>query len=635
MLTFGMGGWFRTLALCTVGCLVSFGHGDCRAANEITNRGLVAVAAEGGGVLLSWRLLAADPRGVGFDVYRRSGDRSAEKLNGQPIRDRTCFVDRHPVESGLVTYSVHRLSAEGDVGSVAEVMLQADAIASYLSIPIEIPDGYHANDACVADLDGDGVSEIVLHVAGRGQDNSRGGLTDPPIFQAYAFNGTRLWEIRLGINLREGAHYNPFVVADLDQDGRAELVCRTADGTIDGLGNVLGNPESDHRFLDAGTPATNRRHRVDGRYGKILSGPEYLTVFDGLTGEARDSVRYLPQRAPGSDDPDAVTQERIWGDDYGNRMDRFLASAAFLDGSRPSVVFSRGYYTRTVVAAWDFTDGRLQSRWVFDSDRLGPADASNRWRGQGNHSISVADLDQDGRDEIVFGSMAIDDDGSGLYSTGLGHGDAQHTGDLDPLRPGLETWSIHESNRPSSDFVGAEMRDALTGEILFTTVSGRDVARGMAADIDPRHAGAEVWGGSGRLYSSRGEVIGRCPRSTNMAIWWDGDLQRELLDGVRISKWRYREEREETLFDGRRLGLAANNGSKNNPCLVADVLGDWREELIARTSDNRELRIYVSGVPTKHRRVTLLEDRQYRLAIGWQNVGYNQPPHPSFDLATD
>jgi len=595
----------------------------------------VAIDHGDGGVMVSWRLLPGDPLDVGFDVYRCGSNGSEVKLNSQAIIDRTCFIDSKPPESGRLTYRLRCRDAD-----VKDAVVTVDCVRTltdgYLSIPVQIPEGYHANDASVGDLDGDGQLDIVVHVAGRGQDNSRGGLTDPPIFQAYTLSGQRLWQIQLGKNVREGAHYNPFLVYDFDQDGCAEFVCRTADGTIDGAGNVIGDAQADYRVLAGGpnrSPSNRfRRGRVDGKYGKILSGPEFLTVFDGASGAAIDSVTYLPRRGRDDDSPDVDTQQRIWGDDYGNRMDRFLATVAYLDGQRPSLVFSRGYYTRTVLAAWDLFDGKLVSRWVFDSDRNGPDDATNLWRGQGNHSLSVADLDDDGRDEVIFGAMVIDDDGQGLYSTGLGHGDAQHTSDLNPQRPGLETWSIHESERPRSDFIGAEMRDTRTGELLFKTAVGRDVGRAMAADIDPRYPGSEVWGGSRTLFSSSGEALGRCPRSTNMAIWWDGDLQRELLDGVRITDWDYGRAQEVVLFDGRDQSLAANNGSKNNPCLAVDIVGDWREELIARTRDNRELRIYVTPIPTKHRLVSLMNDRQYRLGISWQNVGYNQPPHPSFDL---
>ena len=416
------------------------------------------------------------------------------------------------------------------------------------------------------------------------------------------------------------------MVYDLDCDGKAEVVCKTADGTIDGQGTVIGDADADHRQL---APAGLQRSARRGgpREGYILKGPEYLTVFNGETGTAMATVDYLPQRHPETDSPTPEQMKVVWGDDYGNRIDRFLACVAYLDGEHPSVVMTRGYYTRTVLAAWDWRDGTLQQRWVFDSDQV---DDSKPWRGQGNHSIAVADVDNDGCDEIIFGAMVIDDDGTGLYSTRLGHGDAQHTSDLDPQRPGLETWSIHE--KPGQDSPGVELRNTLTGEIYFAAAHGSDVARGMAADIDPRHAGYEMWGGTRNLFDVHGNDIGPRPRSQNMAIWWDGDLLRELLNGVEITKWDYENGRENVLFDGRREGIVSNNGSKANPCLSADILGDWREELIARTPDSSELRIYTTTLATDHRLVTLMHDPTYRLSVAWQNVAYNQPPHPGFFL---
>jgi rhamnogalacturonan endolyase len=325
----------------------------------------------------------------------------------------------------------------------------------------------------------------------------------------------------------------------------------------------------------------------------VLAGPEFLTVFDGLTGRALATTEYVPARVNVADG----------GDNYGNRVDRFLAGVAYLDGQRPSLVMCRGYYTRSVLAAWDWRDGKLTQRWVFDG---GDGTPGNReYRGQGNHGLSVADVDADGRDEIIYGSCVIDDDGRGLHTTGLGHGDALHVFDIDPATPGLEVWAIHENKR-GGDRPGASFRRASSGELLFTRLTGQDVGRGLAADIDPRHPGAELWTNNGGLWNARGEPIGQRPRSTNMAIWWDGDSQREMLDGINVAKWDYERGRENRIFSGTDFGCAANNGSKNNPCLAADILGDWREEIVARSRDGSGLRIFVSTEPTKHRLPTLM-----------------------------
>jgi rhamnogalacturonan endolyase len=300
---------------------------------------------------------------------------------------------------------------------------------------------------------------------------------------------------------------------------------------------------------------------------------------------------------------------------------------AFLDGARPSAVMCRGYYGRSVLAAWDWREGRLALRWVFDSK-----DRENPYSGQGGHQLSVADVDGDGRDEIIYHAMVVDDDGRGLYSTGLRHGDALHVGDLDPTRAGLEVFGIHENEERTVSLgtPGTALFDAKTGKILWSDGPGVDVGRGLTADIDPRYLGEEMWSGPAGLRTCRGERIGPAPRTANFAVWWDGDRLRELLDGTRISKWNWEQGRLETLLEAE--DCAANNGTKATPCLSADLLGDWREEVLWRTRDNRELRLYVTTAPTPHRLRTLMHDPQYRLSVAWQNVGYNQPPHPGFYL---
>jgi rhamnogalacturonan endolyase len=460
----------------------------------------------------------------------------------------------------------------------------------------------------VGDLDGDGEYEIVLHQAGRGRDNAQAGMTDPPILEAYRLDGTLLWRIHLGKNVREGAHYTQFMVYDLDGDGRAEVACKTADGTVDGRGQVIGDARADWR---------------DER-GYILDGPEYLTIFDGKTGAALATTDYLPPRGKVSD----------WGDDYGNRVDRFLACIAYLDGQRPSLVMCRGYYTRTALVAWNWRDSANARRstltrvWTFDSDDGTSGNAA--YRGQGNHNLSVGDVDGDGRDEIVYGACVIDDNGKGLYSTGLGHGDALHLSDVDPDRPGLEVFDIHERPRHPH---GAEFRDARTGQLIWSKPSP-DVGRGVAMDVDPRHRGYEMWAsGAGLigLWNVKGEQISdRKPRSCNFGVWWDGDLLREILDRNVITKWNWSDGSEPTLLTA--AECSSNNGTKATPVLCADILGDWREEVIWRTLDNKELRLYTTTLPTPHRLYTLMHDPQYRLSVAWQNVGYNQPTQPGFYL---
>ncbi len=580
---------------------------------ENLGRGMVAIHQGHGQVYVGWRMLGTDPDDIAFDLYRTAGKGEAVKLNDRPLTRSTNYVDTGVDLSRSHSYFVKPVLNGKQRAASAAFTLPADAPARpYLSIALRTPEGYTPNDASVGDLDGDGEYEIVLHQAPRGRDNSQSGITGEPIFEAYKLDGTLLWRIKLGRNIREGAHYTQFMVYDLDGDGRAEFACKTADGTIDAVGKVIGDRHADYR---------------DSR-GYVLDGPEFLTIFDGRTGAELVTIDYIPPRG----------NVRDWGDDYGNRVDRFLACVAYLDGQRPSLVMCRGYYTRAVLAAWNWRDGKLSHVWTFDSD---DGSAGNRaYRGQGNHSLSVGDIDGDGKDEIVYGACAIDHDGTGLYSTGLGHGDAMHLSDIDPDRPGLEVFSIHERPRHGH---GANLRDAATGKVIWG-LQLEDPGRGLAMDIDPRHRGYECWAsGSDGLYNCRGEKISdNKPRSCNMGIWWDGDLLREILDGspagrrgggrgdAFIDKWDYRGGTTTRLLDGAAYDCVTNNGTKANPCLCADILGDWREEVVWRTADGKQLRIFTTTIPTQRRQYTLMHDPMYRLSVAWQNVAYNQPAQPGF-----
>ncbi len=555
---------------------------------EELGRGVVAINQGDGEVYVGWRMLGTDPNNIAFNVYRNS-----TRVNSQPITESTNLVDNDGSTGATYTIRAVINGSEGESSTAAKVWSQ-----NYLSIPLRTPEGCTPNDASVGDLDGDGEYEIVLHQSPRGRDNSQSGTTGEPIFEAYKLDGTFMWRINLGKNIREGAHYTQFMVYDLDSDGKAEFACKTADGTVDGKGKVIGDANADYR----------------SSRGYVLDGPEFFTIFDGQTGAELVTTDYIPPRGNVSD----------WGDDYGNRVDRFLACIAYLDGQRPSLVMCRGYYTRAVLTAWNFRDGELTHLWTFDSDDGTPGNRD--YRGQGNHNLSVGDVDGDGKDEIVYGACAIDDDGTGLYTTGLGHGDAMHLSDIDPNRPGLEVFSIHE--RPRHPY-GANLRDAATGEVIWGLQLG-DPGRGLAMDIDPRHKGYECWANSSDgLYNCKGEKISDSkPRSCNMGIWWDGDVLREILDGVTIDKWDYTNGTVTRLLLAE--GCSRNNGTKSNPCLHADILGDWREELIVRTSDGSELRIFTTTIPTDRRFYTFMHDPIYRLSVAWQNVAYNQPTQPGF-----
>jgi len=574
---------------------------------EYLDRGLIAVPNDDEGVFVSWRYLGTDPENITFDLYRTTENENPEKLNKRPITGGTNFADTEANLDKENLYFVKVLldGKELETSKKAKVWEQ-----NYLSIPMQTPDGYSPNDASVGDLDGDGQYEVIVHMAGRGRDNPSNGFTDEPIFHAYTLEGNLLWKINLGKNIREGAHYTQFIVSDLDGDGKAEFACKTADGTVDGKGNIIGDASKDWRDEN----------------GKILKGPEFFTVFSGETGEVLATEDYIPGRG------DLCGWGGVGGnsgnDCSGNRVDRFLAGAAYLDGESPSVVMARGYYGRTVIAAWDYRDGKLTNRWTFDSENR-----ENPYSGQGNHSLSINDVDHDGKDEIVYGSMTVDDDGQGLYSTGLRHGDAGHVSRFDPSNPDQLVWGIHE-NETNAEGYGVALFNARTGDIIWGGEEGKDVGRGLAIDIDPRNPGAEMWwNGRNGLYNVKGERISKNPRATNFAIWWDGDLLRELLDKNYVDKWDYEQEEQLRLFTAE--GAVSNNGTKANPALSADILGDWREEVIFRSEDNNSLRIYSTTIPTEHRIYTLMHNPQYRMSIAWQNVAYNQPPHTDYFFGHD
>ena len=593
-----------------VGAGVSDGN-----AGERLGRGVVAVRLSPDTVLVGWRYLSADPLRVAFNVYR-----DGQLLTRQPVAVSTQFFDSNPSQTESC-YEVCPVVDGKEVGLARGFFeLPADAPCGYVEIPLQQPEpqtmpdgercGYVASDASVADLDGDGELEIVLKwEPTNAKDNSQSGFTGTVFLDAYKMDGRRMWRINLGRNIRAGAHYTQFMAYDLDGDGRAEVAAKTADGTVDGCGEVIGDAGADYRVGVGDTSA--------GRKGYVASGPEFLTVFSGETGAALYTTDYVPPRGRVED----------WGDNYANRSERYLAAVACLDGHRPSLVMGRGYYTRTVLAAFDWDGKQLRHRWVFDTD-------STRWAsyaGQGNHNLRVADVDGDGCDEIVYGSCTIDHDGKGLYSTGLGHGDALHLTQFDPNHSGLQVWACHENRRD-----GSTLRDAATGEILFQIPAHTDVGRCMAADITPCHPGVEMWSSaSGGLRGFRGEVIAEQVPGlpVNMAVWWDGDLLRELLDKNCISKYDWHRKRCEVIarFDG----CDSNNGTKATPCLQADLVGDWREEVLVRTADNRSLRLYVTGIPTPYRFHTFLEDPVYRLSIVTENVGYNQPTQPGFYFGPD
>ncbi|PAE40802.1 rhamnogalacturonan lyase [Bacillus sp. 7884-1] len=704
---------------------------------EYLDRGLIA-APTSEGVFLSWRLLANEAKGysetgltgVNFNVYRDG------KLIAS-VEDSTNFVDQDgDSDSSYYVRSVLD-GIELDQSSSITPWQQ-----SYVDLQLKKPaDGvtpagesytYSANDMSVGDVDGDGEYEyFVKWDPSNSKDVSQVGYTGNTYIDCYKFDGTLLYRIDLGVNIRSGAHYTQFLVYNFDGDGKSEIMFKTAPGTkivkFDNKGNVTSEKfitmpqkdidagysnEDDYRmsredyynhvvdmflgwheheevvngnwpstleeafgidkqynyplskedaesltdyFMDTFAPSRSGRNNLRAFEGFILEGPEYLTVFNGETGEDMDTIDYKPSR---HDDG------LMWGDyamsriEPGNRVDRFLANVAYLDGEKPYAVFARGYYTRANLVTYSWDGKELKENWTVDSGWTpmsnpfndGPhgRDGTDPEFGilttQGAHSLSAADVDGDGKQEIVYGSATIDDDGSLLYSSmdimppesaspgttaRLGHGDAMHVTDIDPSRPGMEIFMVHEGAAWAP--YGYSLRDAKTGEIIYGGYTGKDTGRGMIGDIDPTHPGLETWAVG--LWSADGNKISNSSPGTNMNIKWAGDMTTQIVNGsgdgtTTIDDWK----------KGRVLtaeGTRTNNGTKGNPSLVADIFGDWREELLVRTEDSSAIRIYSSTQVTNHKLYTLMHDAQYRAEVARQSTTYNQPSYTSFYFGSD
>lgn len=591
---------------------------------ESLGRGLTAVHIGNGEVIVSWRYLESDSLNIAFDLLRQSKSGKPIKLNPKPIAKSTCFKD---VDLNISQTNTYFLRISNTRQTLAQYTLTPKlAEKPYLSIPMQPIAGdnewrYAPNDASVGDLDGDGEYELVVKRENGGFDNSHRGLCHgTTLLEAYKLNGTFLWRVDLGPNIRQGAHYTWFMVYDFDDDGKAEIVVRTSEGTRFGDGTLIGDADKD------GITDYVDREPHSPTFGKILTGPEFMSVIEGSTGKELARTHYISRGAPGE-----------FGDTLGNRVDRFLGGLGYFDGKHPCILMCRGYYAKTVLEAWDFLNGKLSQKWVFSTtDQKGKY---KDYEGQGNHNLSIGDVDGDGRDEIIYGACMIDHDGTGGYNTRLGHGDAIHLTDIDINRPGLEVWTCHEG---APTRAGSELRDARTGQLLWGIPAVEDVGRAMTADIDPRFQGCEVWTiSSGGVYTAKGQLISERTPSINMALWWDGDLSRELLDGsgvpgkesVSITKWNG--DGVDNIVLPKQEELAANNHTKSNPCIHADIIGDWREEVVVRTKDNKEVRIYLTPFETKYRFHTLMSDVIYRISVANQNVGYNQPTQPGFFLGSD
>ena len=572
---------------------------------EYLDRGINAVGT-GSGMLVSWRFLASDPDNAVFKLYRDNTliYTSTEKTNGA-----TCFLDKSGSASS--NYKVECYNGSSLISSDTCTLKSANA---YYDIKLDRPgSSYTPNDMSVGDVDGDGVYELfVKWDPSNSKDNSQKGKTDKVYIDCYKLDGTKLWRIDLGVNIRAGAHYTQFFVADFDLDGKAEMTCKTADGTVDGKGKVIGDASKDYRNSS----------------GYVLSGNEYYTLFDGETGAALDTVNYEPARGTVSS----------WGDSYGNRVDRFWGTTAYLDGVHPCVVTGRGYYTRLTATAYKVENKKLVKMWNYDS---GNSNSSTNAYGDGNHNSMAADVDGDGKQEIVTGAAIIDDNGKLYYSTKQGHGDALHLGDLDPTNPGMELWICHEE-KPSG--YGVTLVDCDQKKIIFHNNGAGDTGRCCADNVWAGNPGAELWGnqesdGTMPVKDTKGNTLNCRRPAINFLTYWDGDLEREILDGytdspATISKMTG--DPGKTTITNLLVtdGFYTCNTTKGTPCLSADIFGDWREELIVRKASGDAIRIYCTDYDTDYRIQCLMHDPQYRTQVSAQQTAYNQPPHTSFFLGT-
>ena len=622
---------------------------------EKLDRGTVAVKTNSG-VYLSWRLLGTESlTNQAFDIYR-----DGEKIYTTGEHDATCYTDsKGTADNKYIVVPKGEVIDENEAVDVwtTNTTYKGRSVA-YKEIAFQVPDGgttpadeeytYTANDMSVGDLDGDGEYEyIVKWDPSNSKDNSNVGYTGNVYLDAYELDGTLLWRIDLGVNIRAGAHYTQYMVYDFDGDGKSEVILKTAPGSKDGEGNYVSKAGKNITEGDDTKDYRNSSGLLIGEDG----GPEYLTVFNGETGAAMQTVDFDPPRS--------ILSSSEWGDAYANRCERYLAAVAYLDGVHPSVVMTRGYYTYAYAAAytWDGTD--LKEQWLSTNtpteedggtgctvkyaDGTSKNNPDKTLYAQGAHSVSVADVDNDGYDEIIFGSAILDHDGTVLKYDGRGHGDAEHVSDFDNDGK-QEIFMVHEEGKGGSDAVPFAVDIKRYDSDIMLQAAAGDIGRGIMDNVDDDYALSSgnlslFWSvAADGIYNQAGDKVGDKPYSNseleNFSVYWDGDLGRELLDGNKLAKYSVTNGTERIYYDKNNSTLpgSSNNSTKSNPCLTADLFGDWREEIVLRYGDG--VRIYFSTIPTDYRLTTLMHDSQYRCAIAWQNVGYNQPPHTSYYIGS-
>jgi len=586
------------------------------------SRGLVSINlinSGNTGNLVSWRYRESDGNSVKFKLYRGTNDsiQTVAVNGGDYIYEATNFRD----PSGRATY-YYRLEVYDLEDNLLETCVSGKTWTNQsMEIPTSTPTDtrglgavYTPNDAAFWDMDGDGEYEIILKWdPSNSKDAASDGVTSDTYIDCYKLDGTQLWRINIGPNIRSGAHTTPFLCWDFDGDGYGEMICKTAPGTVDGEGNyvVMGDDDPTASWLN-------------GR-GKPDAGPEYVTVFDGLTGAELATMSYHTKYG------DVSTS--FWGDSKQNRSERYLACVAYLDGVTPAAVMCRGYYSGASLGAYEWDGMNLSLRWLHRSSTSG----RELW-GEGAHFVIAGDVDDDGKDEIVYGSACLDDDGKTIvYRTGLGHGDALHLGDFDWDNDGQEVFMPHEKSP-----YGYDLRDAKTGNLLVRETAGGDTGRGLAANFDSEYDGAELMASStGALMDCKGNTIanswaiGSSGAGINSRIYWDGDPYDEFFDKSIIAHWNSTNKSFDRIqVNGSNYTPGnLNNYSKNNPCVQGDLLGDWREELVTYNGSTNALIITTTQFLSDYRIPHLMDNRQYAELIANQNCAYNQPPRMNYDPA--
>ena len=629
---------------------------------EKLDRGLIAIKTDGG-VYLSWRLFDSEDnifgsadKNVSFNVYR-DGKKISE------VATKTNYVD----STVGTNYSVAPVinGVEGEKCNPVTVYNN-----SYFDIPLSKPDdetiydpsgnelatySFFPADCSTGDVDGDGEYEIIVKWTSSERDVGSPG--DPAYsgtvhLAAYKLDGTKLWknDIELGKNVYSSAHTVQFLVYDFDGDGKSEVMCQTSLGSKDGQGKYVSNAAQNDEEIKAITDEENSTADYRG-YGRITEGKEFLTVFNGETGVAMDTIN-LPTTRGSENGVD-------YGDDFGNRSNRFVSDIAYLDGEKPYAIYLRGYYfgrngkQRTSIAgiSWDGT--ALSPTYRFDTQKgqEGYYDGAYQYVGNGNHNCTVADVDNDGKDEFITGAlcMEVNDDNEfrPKWCTYLQHGDALHIGNYDPTHTGFEFFTVHEDSGTNSlsgnditlDF-GMSVIDAETGNIMFHEGASADTGRGVMANVG---AGGyyQIWSAKNSARQSNGgtdfttatSLTGRNTPSMNFRIFWDGDLYDNLLDGANITDWNGRNM--SNIFNAGNYDCVSINGTKANPSLQADLFGDWREEVIYPTSDGTALRVFSTTDTTDYKIKTLMQDPVYRSGVAAEQTAYNQPPHVGFYIGKE